>query len=53
MSGAPTCCMAKSTIIVVPPTAAALVPVSKVSQATVPPNGISKCVCTSMPPGST
>ena len=45
--------MAKSTTIVVPPVAAALVPVSNRSQLTVPPNGIWKCVCTSMPPGST
>ena len=45
--------MAKSTIVVVPPHAAALVPVSKVSEATVPPNGISMWVCASTPPGIT
>ena len=44
---------AKSMIVVVPPQAAARVPVSKVSAENVPPNGISMCVCTSMPPGST
>src|SRR5213592_4986277 len=40
-------------IVVVPPHAAARVPVSKVSAENVPPNGISMCVCTSIPPGST
>ena len=44
---------AKSTIVVVPPQAAARVPVSNVSTENVPPNGISMWVCTSMPPGST
>ncbi len=44
---------AKSMIVVVPPCAAALVPVSKVSTENVPPNGISMCVCASMPPGIT
>jgi hypothetical protein len=40
-------------IIVVPPAAAALVPVKKSSDATVPMNGSSMCVCGSMPPGIT
>ncbi len=40
-------------IEVVPPQAAARVPVSKVSEAFVPPNGSSMCVCASMPPGIT
>src|SRR5580693_5086886 len=44
---------AKSMIVVVPPQAAARVPVSKVSTEEVPPNGISMCVCTSIPPGRT
>ena len=44
---------AKSTIEVVPPNAAARVPVSKVSLAKVPPNGSSMWVWTSMPPGMT
>src|SRR3954453_19563237 len=44
---------AKSMIVVVPPNAAARVPVSKVSEAAVPPNGSSMCVCASMPPGTT
>src|SRR5579859_3059283 len=44
---------AKSMMVVVPPQAAARVPVSNVSTAKVPPNGISMCVCTSIPPGST
>ena len=44
---------AKSMMVVVPPQAAARVPVSNVSTENVPPNGISMCVCTSMPPGST
>ncbi len=43
----------KSTSIVVPPAAAAKVPDSKVSAAVVPMNGISRCVCGSMPPGMT
>ncbi len=46
-------CTAKSTMVVVPPNAAARVPVSKSSDAKVPPNGSSMCVCTSMPPGIT
>jgi hypothetical protein len=45
--------MAKSTMVVVPPHAAARVPVSKVSAAVVPPNGISMCVWPSTPPGRT
>src|ERR1700689_2828193 len=44
--------MAKSTMVVVPPMAAARVPVSKSSLEVVPPNGMSRCVCASMPPGS-
>ena len=44
--------MAKSTMVVVPPMAAARVPVSKSSLDVVPPNGMSRCVCASMPPGS-
>ncbi len=36
--------MAKSTIVVVPPKAAARVPVSKSSEEVVPPKGMSKCV---------
>src|SRR5215469_15967931 len=52
-SDAPLACTGKSTIVVVPPKAAAIVPVSKVSAENVPPNGISRCVCTSIPPGST
>ena len=40
-------------IVVVPPQAAARVPVSNVSDAVVPPNGSSMCVWTSMPPGIT
>src|SRR6202050_1860737 len=44
---------AKATMVVVPPQAAARVPVSNVSTENVPPNGISMCVCTSIPPGST
>src|SRR6185312_16313542 len=46
-------CTAKSTIVVVPPQAAARVPVSKLSTEKVPPNGISMWVCASIPPGST
>ena len=45
--------MAKSTTVVVPPWAAAMVPLSKSSAEVVPPNGMSRCVCTSMPPGIT
>src|SRR3954447_19982573 len=44
---------AKSMIVVVPPHAAAVVPVAKVSAENVPPNGISMWVCASMPPGIT
>src|SRR5215217_1031 len=40
-------------IEVVPPQAAARVPVSKVSDALVPPNGSSMWVCASMPPWMT
>src|SRR5579859_2022338 len=43
--------MAKSMSVVVPPKAAAMVPVSKSSALVVPPKGMSRCVCTSMPPG--
>ncbi len=46
-------CTTKSTMLVVPPQAAARVPVSKVSDALVPPKGISMWVCASMPPGMT
>ena len=45
--------IAKSTMHVVPPKAAARVPVSKLSEVTVPPNGISMWVWGSMPPGMT
>src|SRR5689334_22119302 len=45
--------MAKSTMLVVPPKAAARVPVSKSSAEVVPPKGISRCVWASMPPGMT
>src|SRR5690554_6759604 len=40
-------------IVVVPPQAAARVPVSKVSDAAVPPKGNSMCVWASIPPGMT
>src|SRR5918994_1948118 len=40
-------------IVVVPPQAGARVPVSKVSEAAVPPKGSSMWVCASMPPGMT
>src|SRR5918993_4360414 len=50
---APGFCAAKSTIVVMPPHAAAMVPVSNVSLDSVPPKGISMCVCTSTPPGTT
>src|SRR6202453_3080538 len=43
--------MQKSTIIVVPPAIAALVPHSKSSADTVPMKRSSMCVCGSMPPG--
>ena len=49
----PVRCTAKSMIVVVPPNAAARVPVSNVSVANVPPNGSSMWVCASMPPGMT
>ncbi len=49
----PTDCTAKSTIVVVPPQAAARVPVSKESEAAVPPKGSSMWVCASTPPGMT
>ena len=49
----PTVCTAKSMMVVVPPQAAARVPVSKVSEAKVPPNGSSMWVCASTPPGMT
>ena len=49
----PVRCTAKSTIVVTPPHAAAMVPVSNVSDAAVPPNGSSMWVCTSTPPGTT
>src|SRR4026207_1570355 len=42
-----------STRVVVPPNAAAIVPDSKSSAEVVPPNGMSRWVCTSMPPGMT
>jgi hypothetical protein len=45
--------IAKSTIVVVPPNAAAIVPDSKSSDELVPPNGMSMCVWQSMPPGMT
>src|ERR1044071_4606455 len=49
----PFCWIAKSTMVVVPPCAAATVPVSKSSDAVVPPNGSSMWVWQSMPPGMT
>ena len=45
--------IAKSISVVVPPCAAARVPVSKSSDEFVPPNGMSRWVCGSMPPGMT
>jgi hypothetical protein len=45
--------MAKSTMEVVPPNAAARVPVSKSSAEVVPPNGMSRWVWQSIPPGMT
>ena len=39
--------------VVVPPCAAAIVPVSKSSADVVPPNGMSRWVWTSTPPGMT
>ena len=44
---------AKSMMVVVPPNAAARLPVSNVSLAKVPPNGSSMCVWGSIPPGIT
>jgi len=44
---------AKSTMVVTPPHAAAVLPDSNVSDAAVPPNGSSMWVCTSIPPGMT
>ena len=49
----PTLCTAKSMMVVVPPQAAARVPVSKVSEAKVPPKGSSMWVWASTPPGMT
>src|SRR5215218_10200246 len=49
----PVRCTAKSMIVVVPPHAAARVPVSNVSLAAVPPKGSSMWVWASMPPGIT
>ena len=43
--------MQKSTWLVVPPNAAAVWPDSTSSIVTVPPNGMSRCVCGSTPPG--
>ena len=45
--------MTKSTCVVVPPKAAAVWPDSKSSIVTVPPKGMSRCVCGSTQPGST
>ncbi len=45
--------MMKSTWQVVPPNAAAVWPDSTSSIVTVPPNGMSRCVCGSTQPGST
>ena len=45
--------VAKSMIVVVPPWAAATVPVSKSSVEVMSPAGMSRCVCASMPPGIT
>ena len=45
--------MTKSTWQVVPPNAAAVWPDSTSSTVTVPPNGMSRCVCGSTAPGST
>ena len=53
ISDSPLYCTAKSMMVVVPPCAAAIVPVRKSSDADVPPNGSSMCVCGSMPPGMT
>ena len=43
--------LAGGTTMVVPPDSAARVPLSKSSVEYVPMNGISRCVCGSMPPG--
>ena len=43
--------MQKSTWLVVPPNAAAVWPDSTSSIVTVPPKGMSRCVCGSTPPG--
>ena len=45
--------MTKSTWQVVPPKAAEVWPASTSSIVTVPPNGMSRCVCGSTHPGST
>ena len=52
-TSSPAACTAKSMIVVVPPQAAARVPVSKSSEATVPPKGSSMWVWPSTPPGTT
>ena len=46
-------CSAKSTTVVVPPKAAALVPLAKVSQVIVGPITFSMCTWVSTPPGRT
>ena len=46
-------CSAKSTTVVVPPKAAALVPLAKVSQVMVGPITFCRCTWQSTPPGST
>ena len=46
-------CMQKSISVVLPPKAADTVPEVKSSQVTVPPKGMSMCVCGSMAPGMT
>ena len=46
-------CSAKSTMVVVPPNAAARVPLSKVSQVMVVPMTFSRWTWVSPPPGST
>ncbi len=50
---APVVCRPKSMTVVVPPHAAAAVPVSKSSDENVPPNGRFMCTCGSIPPGTT
>ncbi len=52
-TSSPVACTAKSMMVVVPPHAAALVPDSKSSEATVPPKGSSMWVWASTPPGTT